>query len=244
MQTGCYARLSFSLPLSSSRSCRNGAQTGTAAAGYSRMTAAVPGPLILAEDGQSLARPRAELAFHRTRDATCRVPRAGRFSGWTMHTPAADSNAARRASRMARQTAQMTSSHPDERDRAGGVGSGTRPRPRGTMVMRARCGDGGRIVSRSGAGRSVGVARPAHSVTAGGSSSCRCRGLEQRCRHQTLARSRGAAYVQPSPMMRGPRAAPVGYMRSTVRRHTPRLASWQEEATCGRTNGGPASWRR
>ena len=28
-------------------------QTGTAAAGYSRMTAAVPGPLILAKDGQS-----------------------------------------------------------------------------------------------------------------------------------------------------------------------------------------------
>ena len=123
-------------------------QTGTAAAGYSRMTAAVPGPLILAEDGQSPGPARAELAFHRTRDATCRVPRAGRFSGWTMHTPAADSNAARRASRMARQTARMTSSHPDERDRAGGVGSGTRPRV--TIVMRARCGDDGRIVSRSG----------------------------------------------------------------------------------------------
>ena len=84
-------------------------------------TAAVPGPLILAEDGQSPGPARAELAFHRTRDATCRVPRAGRFSGWTMHTPAADSNAALRASRMARQTARMTSSHPDERDRAGGV---------------------------------------------------------------------------------------------------------------------------
>ncbi len=243
MQTRCYARPSFSLPLSSSRSCRNGAQTGTAAAGYSRMTAAVPGPLILAKDGQSPGPARAELAFHRTRDATCRVPRAGRFSGWTIHTPAADSNAARRASRMARQTARMTSSHPDERDRADGVGSGTRPRV--TMVMRARCGDGGRIVSRSGAGRGVGVAGPAHSVTAGGSSSCRCRGLEQRCRYQTLACSRGAANVQPSQMMQGPPAAPrVGYMRNTVRRHTPRLASWQEEATCGRTNGGPASWRR
>ena len=136
-------------------------RTGTAAAGYSRMTAAVPGPLILAKDGQSSGPARAELAFHRTRDATCRVPRAGRLSGWTMHTPAADTNAARRASRTARQTAQVTSSHPDERDRAGGVGSCTRPRV--TMVMRARCGDGGQIVSRSGAGRGVGVARPAHS---------------------------------------------------------------------------------
>jgi hypothetical protein len=39
-------------------------------------------------------------------------------------------------------------------------------------------------------------------VTTGGSSSCRRRGLEQRCRyHQTLARSRGAANVQPSQMM-------------------------------------------
>jgi hypothetical protein len=136
-------------------------RTGTAAAGYSRMTAAVPGPLILAKDGQSPGPARAELAFHRTRDATRRVPRAGRLSGWTMHTPAGDSNAARRASRTARQTAQMTSSHHGERDQAGGVGSGMRPR--GTMVMRARCGDGGRIVSRSGAGRGVGVARPAHS---------------------------------------------------------------------------------
>jgi len=58
-------------------------------------------------------------------------------------------------------------------------------------------------------------------VTAWGSSSCRCRGLEQRCRcRQTLARSRGAANVQPSQMMpcimaavatmRGSRAMPRG----------------------------------
>src|SRR3984885_15018619 len=86
-----------------------------------------------------LARPWAELAFHRTRDATCRDPRAGRLSGWTMHTPAADSNAARPARRMARQTARMTSSHPDERDRADGVGSGTRPfkSPPGAVVPAA-----------------------------------------------------------------------------------------------------------
>ena len=79
-------------------------------------------------------------------------------------------------------------------------------------------------------------------VTAWGSSPCRCRGLEQRCRYQTLARSRGAANVQPSQTMQGHRPyLGLGYMRSTVMRHTPRLASWQEEATCGRTNGGPAS---
>jgi hypothetical protein len=131
------------------------------------------------------------------------VPRTGRAAdsrGLDHAHPAADSNAVRRASRMARQTAQMTSSHPDERERAGGVGSGTRPRV--TAVRRARCGYGGRIGSRSGADRGVEVARPAHLVTAGGSSSCRCRGLEQQCRcHQTLARSRGAANVQPSQTM-------------------------------------------
>jgi hypothetical protein len=148
--------------LSSSRSCRNGAPNWYG----SRRLFTDDGcrtrpPSYWPRMASPLARPRAELAFHRTRDATCRVPRAGRLSGWTMHTPAADGNAARRASRMDRQTAQMTSSHPDVRDRAGGVGSGTRPR--GTMVMRARCGDGGRIVGRSGAGRGVGVAGPAHS---------------------------------------------------------------------------------
>jgi hypothetical protein len=161
MQTGCWARPSFSLPLSSSRSCRNGAPNWY---GSRRLFTDDGCRTRPPHTGQGWPVPgpaRAELAFHRTRDATCRVPRAGRLSGWTMHTPAADSNAARRASRMARQTARMTSSHPDERDRAGGVGSGTRPRV--TMVMRARCGDGGRIVSRSGAGRGVGVARPAHS---------------------------------------------------------------------------------
>jgi hypothetical protein len=47
-----------------------------------------------------------------------------------------------------------------ERDRVGGVGPGTQPRV--TAVMRARFGDGGRTGSRSGAGRSAGVARPAH----------------------------------------------------------------------------------
>ena len=108
MQTGCYARLSFSLPLSSLGSCRNGApasrcdrlrdqrprdhpaimagvrkvaKTGTAAASYSRTAAAVPGPLILAKEGQSPSPARAELAFHRTRDAPCRCstrwPRGG-----------------------------------------------------------------------------------------------------------------------------------------------------------------------
>ena len=47
-----------------------------------------------------------------------------------------------------------------ERDRAGGVGPG--PQPRVMAVMRARCGDGGRTGSRSGAGRGTRVARPAH----------------------------------------------------------------------------------
>ena len=160
MQTGCYARPSFSLPLSSSRSCRNGVPNWY---GSRR---------LFTDDGCRTRPPHTGQGWpvpwpgpglscvHRTRDATSRVPCAGRLSGWTMHAPAADSNAARRASRMARQTAQMTSSHPDERDRVGGVGS---VGPRGTMVMRARCGDGGRIVSRSGAGRGAGVARPAHS---------------------------------------------------------------------------------
>jgi hypothetical protein len=131
------------------------AKTGTAAAGYSQMTAAVPGPLIPAQNGQSSSRPQAELAFHRTRDATCR-----RSTRWPRGGLSRAGPCTRRASRMARQTAQMTSSHPDERERAGSVGSGTRPRV--TAVMRARCGDGGRIGSRSGAGRGVEVARPAH----------------------------------------------------------------------------------
>jgi hypothetical protein len=60
---------------------RKVAKTGTAAACYSRTAAAVPGPLILAKDGQSPSPARAELAFHRTRDATCRSstrwPRGG-----------------------------------------------------------------------------------------------------------------------------------------------------------------------
>jgi hypothetical protein len=104
----CYARPSFSLPLSGLGSCRNGApasrcdrlrdqrprdhpaimagarklaKTGTTAASYMRTAAAVPGPLILAEEGQSPSPARAELAFHRTRDATCRCstrwPRGG-----------------------------------------------------------------------------------------------------------------------------------------------------------------------
>jgi hypothetical protein len=46
-----------------------------------RTAAAVPGPLILAKEGQSPSPARAELAFHRTRDATCRCstrwPRGG-----------------------------------------------------------------------------------------------------------------------------------------------------------------------
>ena len=29
-----------------------------------------------------------------------------------------------------------------------------------------------------------------------------------------------------------------------MRRNAPRFTSWHEEATCGKTNGGPASWQR
>jgi len=63
--------------------------------------------------------------------------------------------------------------------------------PRVTAIIGASRGDSGRTVGRSGAGHDVKVAETAHSLHRRGSSSCRCRGLEQRCRYQeTITPSR------------------------------------------------------
>ena len=68
---------------------------------------------------------------------------------------------------------------------------------------------------------------------------------ERHGRSQRPAESDDAPHHGGIATMRGPGAVPPGSgSEGTVRRHGPGLASWYEEATCGRTTGGPASWRR
>ena len=149
-QTACYARPSSSLPLSSSRSCRSGAP----ASRCDRLRDHCPRTTPAIMTAEPL-KPRRHLGVIQVG-----IIAAVGTDEFIHAVVAAVDAAVDDADRLVPQERRASVARlTGERDRDGGAGPGTQPRV--TAVMGARCGDGGRTGSQSGAGRSARVARPA-----------------------------------------------------------------------------------